>query len=57
MKRLFYRARKRAALAWDEVNTLIAGDGIDGSQFEATREHFSEKGIADLILAISPGTT
>ncbi|MBD3897275.1 carboxymuconolactone decarboxylase family protein [Halomonas sp. ML-15] len=48
----FYTERERAALAWAEANTLIAGHGIDDALFEATRERFSEKGIADLTLAI-----
>ncbi|WP_445211659.1 carboxymuconolactone decarboxylase family protein [Billgrantia hypersalina] len=48
----FYSERERAALAWAEANTLVAGNGIDDALFEATREHFSEKGLADLTLAI-----
>lgn len=48
----FYTERERAALAWAEANTLIAGNGIDDALFEATRGHFSEKGLTDLTLAI-----
>ncbi|MCE8039799.1 carboxymuconolactone decarboxylase family protein [Halomonas sp. MCCC 1A11062] len=48
----FYTPRERAALAWAEANTLIAGNGIDTALYEATREHFSEKGMADLTLAV-----
>lgn len=48
----FYTPRERAALAWAEANTLIAGHGIDDALFAATREHFSEKGLADLTLAV-----
>lgn len=48
----FYTPRERAALAWAEANTLIAGNGIDDALFEATREHFSEKGLSELTLAI-----
>ncbi|MCE8022886.1 carboxymuconolactone decarboxylase family protein [Billgrantia aerodenitrificans] len=48
----FYTPRECAALAWAEANTLIAGNGIDTALYEATREHFSEKGMADLTLAI-----
>ncbi len=48
----FYTERERAALAWAEAHTLIAGRGIDEALFEATREHFSEKGLTDLTLAI-----
>lgn len=48
----FYTPRERAALAWAEANTLIAGNGIGEALFEATREHFSEKGLTDLTLAV-----
>ncbi|MBA2781083.1 carboxymuconolactone decarboxylase family protein [Billgrantia kenyensis] len=48
----FYTPRERAALAWAEANTLIAGNGIDEALHEATREHFSEKGMTDLTLAV-----
>lgn len=48
----FYSPRERAALAWAEANTLIAGSGINDALFEATREHFYEKGLVDLTLAI-----
>lgn len=48
----FYTPRERAALAWAEANTLIAGKGIDDALYEATRQHFSEQGLADLTLAI-----
>ncbi|TFH88565.1 carboxymuconolactone decarboxylase family protein [Billgrantia azerbaijanica] len=48
----FFTPRERAALAWAEANTLIAGRGIDDALFDATRAHFSEKGLVDLTLAI-----
>ncbi|AMD00567.1 carboxymuconolactone decarboxylase family protein [Halomonas chromatireducens] len=48
----FYTERERIALAWAEAHTLIAGRGIDEALFNATREHFSEKGLTDLTLAI-----
>ncbi|MDX5377401.1 MAG: carboxymuconolactone decarboxylase family protein, partial [Halomonas sp.] len=49
----FYTERERAALAWAEANTLLASqNGIEDSLYEATREHFSEKGLTDLTLAI-----
>ncbi|SDL83130.1 alkylhydroperoxidase AhpD family core domain-containing protein [Franzmannia pantelleriensis] len=48
----FYTERERAALAWAEANTLIAGNGIDAALYETTREHFSEKALTDLTLAV-----
>lgn len=48
----FYTPRERAALAWTEANTLIAGNGISEALYEAAREHFTAKGLADLTLAI-----
>ncbi|WP_111413101.1 carboxymuconolactone decarboxylase family protein [Billgrantia lactosivorans] len=48
----FYSPRERAALAWADANTLIAGHGIDEALYAATREHFSEQGLTDLTLAI-----
>ncbi|MFY0989603.1 carboxymuconolactone decarboxylase family protein [Halomonas sp. C05BenzN] len=48
----FFTPRERAALAWAEAHTLIAGRGIDDALFDATRAHFSEQGLVDLTLAI-----
>lgn len=48
----FYTPRERAALAWAEATTLISGNGIDDALYEATREHFSKRGLADLTLAV-----
>ncbi len=47
----FYTPRERAALAWTEAVTRI-GDGVSDAQFAAAREHFDEKELADLTLAI-----
>ncbi|GAA0573453.1 carboxymuconolactone decarboxylase family protein [Halomonas salifodinae] len=48
----FFSPRERAALAWAEAHTLIAGRGIDDALFEATRAHFPEPALVDLTLAI-----
>jgi len=48
----FYSERERAALAWTEALTLIAGNGVPDELFEATRKHFSEKEMVDLTLAV-----
>ena len=47
----FYSERERAALAYTEAVTSIAG-GVEDPVFEALRAQFSEKEIVDLTLAI-----
>ena len=48
----FYTERERAALAWTEAVTLIANDRVPDEVYEEVRQHFSEKELADLTLAI-----
>jgi AhpD family alkylhydroperoxidase len=48
----YYSERERAALAWTEAVTSIHGD-IPDQVFEPLRQHFSEKEIVDLTLAIT----
>lgn len=48
----FFTDRERAALEWAEALTLISEGGVPEPLFHATREHFSEKEIVDLTLAI-----
>jgi AhpD family alkylhydroperoxidase len=48
----FYTDRERAALAWTEAVTLIAADRVPDDVYEEVRQHFSEKELADLTLAI-----
>ncbi|HEX6966032.1 MAG TPA: carboxymuconolactone decarboxylase family protein [Gemmatimonadaceae bacterium] len=47
----FYTPRERAALAWAEAVTLISA-GVTDELYESVREHFTEKELADLTLAI-----
>jgi alkylhydroperoxidase family enzyme len=49
----FYSERERAALAWTEAVTLIADEHVPDAGYEATRQHFTEKELADLPLAIA----
>lgn len=49
----FYSARERAALEWTEAVTLISQNDIPDSMYQRVREHFSEKELIDLTLAIS----
>lgn len=48
----FYTERERAALAWTEAMTLVADEGVPDALYAATREHFSEKELVDLTLAV-----
>ena len=47
-----FDTRERAALAWTEIVTLIAEMDVDEEDFEAARDVFEEKELADLTLAI-----
>ena len=47
----FYTPRERAALAWAEAVTRISA-GVTDELYESVREHFSEKELVDLTLAI-----
>lgn len=44
--------RERAALAWAEAVTLVAGTHVPDEAFAAVRAQFSEKEVADLTIAI-----
>ena len=48
----FFSERERAALAWTEVLTRIAGHGVSDTDFAAARAQFSDKELVDLTLAI-----
>ncbi|MCO6400283.1 MAG: carboxymuconolactone decarboxylase family protein [Verrucomicrobia bacterium] len=46
-----YTARERAALAWTEAVTLIP-NGVSDEVYNEARNHFSEKELVDLTLAV-----
>jgi AhpD family alkylhydroperoxidase len=48
----FYSPRERAALAWTDAVTRIADTHAPDDTYEALRQHFSEKEIADLTLVV-----
>lgn len=48
----YYSDRERAALAWTEAVTEVAQTHVPDETFELARQHFSEKELADLTLAI-----
>ena len=49
----FYSERERAALAWTEAVTLVRDGHVPDGIYEAARQHFSERELADLTLAIA----
>ena len=48
----FYAPRERAALAWAEAVTLLAGQSVPDALYEEVRSQFDEKALVDLTLAI-----
>ena len=48
----FYSARERAALAWTEAVTRVGDTHVPDEVFREAREHFSEKELVDLTMAI-----
>ncbi len=48
----FFTERERAALAWTEAVTRVADTQVPGEVYELAREHFNEKELVDLTLAI-----
>jgi AhpD family alkylhydroperoxidase len=49
----FYTDRERAALAWTEAVTRITDGHAPDQVYEEVRQHFSEKELADLTLAVA----
>src|ERR1044072_8655983 len=47
-----YTDRERAALAWTEAPTLVADDQVPDEVYEEVSQHFSEKELVDLSLAV-----
>jgi AhpD family alkylhydroperoxidase len=48
----FFTPRERAALAWTEAVTLIAGGYVPDEAYREAREQFGEKELVDLTVAI-----
>ena len=48
-----FSAREQAALAWAEMVTRVAETEIPDSDYEAARQEFGEKELADLTIAIA----
>ena len=49
----YYTERERAALAWTEAVTRITDGHVPDQVYEEVRQHFSEKELADLTLAVA----
>lgn len=48
----FFSARERAALTWTELLTEISTHEVSDVDYDTARQHFSEKELVDLTLAI-----
>ena len=48
-----FSPKERAALAWTEALTRLAGGDVSDEVYAGTRQHFSEKEVADLSFAIA----
>ncbi len=48
----FFTERERAALGWTEAVTLLPTSRVPDDVYAQARQHFSEKELADLTLAI-----
>lgn len=48
----FYSERERAALDWAETVTKISEDQVPDEAYQQVKEHFSEKELVDLTLAV-----
>jgi len=48
----FYTARERAALTWTEALTLVSQQPISDELYESVKQHFSDKEMVALTMAI-----
>ena len=48
----FFSERERAALAWTEAVTRVSETHVSDEIYETVRQHFTEKELVDLTLAI-----
>ena len=48
----FFNERERAALSWTEAVTRVSETHVPDEIYESVRQHFSEKELVDLTLAI-----
>ncbi len=48
----FFTERERAALAWTEAVTEIAGSAVPDEVYEEARRHFTEKELVGLTMAV-----
>lgn len=49
----YYSDRERAALAWTDAVTRVAETHVPDEVYERVRQHFTEKELADLTLAVA----
>lgn len=49
----YYSERERSALAWTEAVTSITDGHVPNGLYEEVRQHFSERALSDLTLAVA----
>ena len=49
----YYSGRERAALTWAESVTLVSQTHVPDEVYEQAKQHFSEKELADLTVAVA----
>ena len=49
----YYSERERAALAWTEAVTLVNSSHVPDDVYEEARQHFDEKELSNLTLAVA----
>ena len=49
----FYTDREKAALAWAETVTNVVDTHVPDEEYDAAREHFSEKELLDLTMFVA----
>ena len=49
----YYSDRERAALAWTEAVTRVSETHVPDEVYKEARDHFSEKELADLTVAVA----
>jgi len=49
----FYSDRERAALAWTDALTMISTDPVSDELYDEIRQHFSEREVVDLTIAVN----
>ena len=52
MRSNLFSDRERASLGWAEILTELGSGGASDAEYEAVREHLSEREVSDLTFAV-----